>query len=401
MMNISDNIIWRYKSFNMANELDVAGEFIYDGVQTLNEMSCIEESASLFSFLYHVSVGIERLQKIIVVLCENITVDDYEEFEKSLITHSHSELSERIAKHMTSKFNAKENDFLQVLTVFYKKARYNRFAVNASGCEEEKVLSSYVEKYLENDRLQYNFITNKIVVEGNVRELIGRVVGNISKKYYNFLKEKARENNTYSYELRTYSKAEKIFLSNNRKNSLQDLKVAEMTVLKEFFVYLRNTKNTSATLRYIEKVKPLDIDAALLNDYISELVLGNVSQGLIDEVETLYEENKYSIERMREVGVIGDTDVLFEIGEVFDCILKIEDFIGGNENDSNFVREFPKLINKIDDDEIAQNFYEAVELCEQFSKKQLKKEEFVAALSDVLFELKSIYRFCENDFNEE
>lgn len=59
------------------------------------------------------------------------------------------------------------------------------------------------------------------------------------------------------------------------------------------------------------------------------------------------------------------------------------------------------VINKIDDDEIAQNFYEAVKLCEQFSKKQLKKEEFVAALSDVLFELKSIYRFCENDFNEE
>ena len=204
-----------------------AGEFIYDGVQTLNEMSCIEESASLFSFLYHVSVGIERLQKIIVVLCENITVDDYEEFEKSLITHSHSELSERIAKHMTSKFNAKENDFLQVLTVFYKKARYNRFAVNTSGCEEEKVLSSYVEKYLEKDKLLYNFITNKIVVEENVRELIGRVVGNISKKYYDFLKEKARENNTYSYELRTYSKAEKIFLSNNRKNSLQDLKVTE------------------------------------------------------------------------------------------------------------------------------------------------------------------------------
>lgn len=390
-MNVYDNIIWKYKSFNMANELDVAGEFIYDGLQTLNEMSCIEESASLFSFLYHVSVGIERLQKIIVVLCENITVEDYEGFEKSLITHSHSELSERIAKHMTSKFNAKENDFLQVLTVFYKKVRYNRFAVNASGCKEEKVLSNYVEKYLEKNRLRYHFITNKIIVEENVRGIIGRVIGNISKKYYSFLKEKARENNTYSYELRTCSKAEKIFLSNSRKNSLQDLKVTEMTVLKEFFVYLRNTKNTSAALRYIEKVKPLDIDAALLNDYISELVLGTVSQGLIDEVETLYEENEYSIERMREVGAIGDTDVLFEIGEVFDCIQKIEDFVGENTDDNNFAIEFPKLINQIDDDELAQNFYEVVELCEQFSEKQLEREEFVAALSNALIELKNIY----------
>ena len=45
-MNISDNILWGYKSFNMANELDIAGEFIYDGIQALNEMSCIEASTS-------------------------------------------------------------------------------------------------------------------------------------------------------------------------------------------------------------------------------------------------------------------------------------------------------------------------------------------------------------------
>ena len=89
-MNISNNILWNYKNFNMVNELDVAGEFIYDGVQKLNEISCIEESASLFSFLYHVSVGIERLQKIILVLCENITIDDYEKFENSLVSHIHS-----------------------------------------------------------------------------------------------------------------------------------------------------------------------------------------------------------------------------------------------------------------------------------------------------------------------
>lgn len=189
--------------------------------------------------------------------------------------------------------------------------------------------------------------------------------------------------------------------NNNRKNSLQDLKVTEMTVLKEFFVYLRNTKNTSAALRYIEKVKPLDIDAALLNDYISELVLGNVSQALIDEVETLYEENEYSIERMREVGVIGNTNILFDIGEIFDCIQQIEDFVGGNAKDDNFTIEFPKLVNQIDDEDVAQNFYEVVELCEQFSSKKLGREEFVATLSNVLFELKSIYRFCENDFIEE
>lgn len=400
-MNISDNILWGYKSFNMANELDIAGEFIYDGIQALNEMSCIEESASLFSFLYHISVGIERLQKIIVVLCENITMDDYEEFEKSLITHSHSGLSERIAKYMTRKLNAKENEFLQVLAVFYKKARYNRFNVIDSRCEEVTCLSSFVEKYSEKNDLTYSFISKKIIVDEKIRELLGRVIGNLSKKYYHFLKEKAYENNTYSYELRTYSKAEKIFLSNNRNNSLQDLKITEMTVLKEFLVYLRNTKDTNAVLRYMEKIKPLDMDISLLNDYMSELVIGNVPQILIDEVETLYLENEYSVDRMREVGLIGDTNVLFEIGEVFECIQQIEDFVDGSIKNDDFAVKFIELINQIDDEVVTQNFYDVVKLCEKFIEKQLNRQAFIDALSNALIELKYIYNIWEDECFEE
>lgn len=390
-MDTSDNTVWRYKNFNMVNELDIAGEFIYDGVQTLNEMACIEEGAALFSFLYHASVGIERLQKIVLVLCENITADRYEEFEKSLITHSHSELSERIAKYMPNKLNSRENDFLQVLTVFYKRARYNRFGITVSECEEEKLLSNYIKKYLQEDKIQCNFFTGKIIVNKNIRELIGRVIGNLSKKYYNFLKEKARENNTYSYELRVNSKAEKVFLSKNRKNSLQDLKVTEMTALKEFLVYIRNTKDSSAVIRYIEKVKPLDIDPEMLNEYIDELTLGNVSRALIDEVETLYEENGYSVERMRQVGVIGDTDAAFETGEAFDCIGKIESFLNNPAENEDFALNFPKLIEQIGDGYIAEDFSEAVELCEKYSEKQLNKDEFISRLSEALFDLKDTY----------
>lgn len=219
-MNISDNILWGYKSFNMANELDIAGEFIYDGIQALNEISCIEESASLFSFSYHISVGIERLQKIIVVLCENITMDDYEEFEKSLITHSHSGLSERIAKYMTRKLNAKENEFLQVLTVFYKKAIYNRFNVIDSRCEEVTCLSSFVEKYSEKNDLKYSFISNKIIVDEKIRELLGRVIGNLSKKYYHFLKEKAYLNSDEQYVVNTYAPKKEIHADNYMYNKL-------------------------------------------------------------------------------------------------------------------------------------------------------------------------------------
>lgn len=32
------NLLWSYKNFNMGHELDLSGEFIYDGIAALNEM---------------------------------------------------------------------------------------------------------------------------------------------------------------------------------------------------------------------------------------------------------------------------------------------------------------------------------------------------------------------------
>ena len=39
--------IWNYKNFNMGYELEVAGEFIYDGIQTLNQMNSISIGAPI------------------------------------------------------------------------------------------------------------------------------------------------------------------------------------------------------------------------------------------------------------------------------------------------------------------------------------------------------------------
>lgn len=79
------NQLWAYKNFNMGHELDISGEFIYDGIEALNEMICIEESSPLFSFLYHTSVGIERLQKIIIVLFEDINLMNMKNLKKALL----------------------------------------------------------------------------------------------------------------------------------------------------------------------------------------------------------------------------------------------------------------------------------------------------------------------------
>ncbi len=81
---------WNYKNFNMSIELDVAGEFIYNGIDELNRMDCLSNNAPAFIALYSLAVGIERLQKIILVLWKYDRIENKNIFQKDLITHSHS-----------------------------------------------------------------------------------------------------------------------------------------------------------------------------------------------------------------------------------------------------------------------------------------------------------------------
>lgn len=161
--------IWNYKNFNMGTELDISGEFIFDGINVLNQMKSINDHASLFSFLYHTAVGIERLQKIIIVLFEAVDFDNHEEFEKSLITHSHTKLNERICGCIDPKLNPRENRFLQMLTSFYNSARYDRFNLNSQFAKEREVFRAFLTDQMMNIIEYHPFDENDILITPRIR----------------------------------------------------------------------------------------------------------------------------------------------------------------------------------------------------------------------------------------
>ena len=251
--------IWNYKNFNMVNELDIAGEFIYDGIQTLNQMDVISDGAAIFSFLYHVAVGIERLQKILIVLFEDITFDNYEKFEKSIKIHRHNKLHERISNTQKITFDLRECDFLDLLTTFYKESRYNRFNLNSPYCQEKEIMEKYITKYLDENDISLSVFSSEIIANHEVRELFGSVIGKISTEYYKVLRDIAAKKCTYTYELRSDSKAQKVFLSGCLENSLQEMKITETIALKEFLVFLKNTKESTPFTRFLKTIQPLEI----------------------------------------------------------------------------------------------------------------------------------------------
>lgn len=352
-------------------------------------MKSIEQDALLFSFLYHVSVGLERLQKIVLTLFENITLENCEKFEKSLITHSHSELSERISKITKLRLDTRENEFLQLLAVFYKTARYHRFNIKSQYSKEQRMIADFIKKYLSQEKIQNHFITGKILVTDDVKELFGRVIGSISKKYYKLVHEGCTQNNTYTYELRTDSKAEKIFLSQHRNNSLQEQKITEMIVLKELIVYLRNTKQSNSFLRFLEDIPPLELDIDLLNEHLAELSSGIVSQSLADEVEYLYEENAYSIDRMNLVNMIGNTDVLFEFKEIDDCLQMLNGLINGDCEE--FATQFPQKLELLEDECTHEILDDVAKLCSRFLSKEMSHQDFIQKIMPYYTAIKNFY----------
>ena len=90
------NKIQFWKNFNLGEELSISG--IYNGLKQFHGMRGLDRADEIFEILYNLSVGLERILKIAVVFVEHYESLDHEHFEKTLYTHSHLELIERIRR---------------------------------------------------------------------------------------------------------------------------------------------------------------------------------------------------------------------------------------------------------------------------------------------------------------
>lgn len=374
---------WYYKNFNMVKELDIAGEFIYNGITELNGTDVIRDNASTFFALYTISVGLERLQKIILVLWKFDKIENKEEFEKSLITHSHTLLRDEIKKYTKGlkvpDFNSRENDLILLLQKFYNSARYERYNINGKKDVEIDMFNSYINKHIR--QVQRSVFDGCILLTDDIKDFLGKVIGSISNKYYQLILEGSKKNNTYTYELRVGSKAEKVFLGNYK---LIEGKMNERISFKELLIYLRNCKEKSAYLKFIDDITPLDFDPPLVMDYINSISNGNIPQGLVDEVETIYDENNYSFERVQLVDLIGCSNVEFDYPYIDECYQILNNVIKTKDIDDDTIKSIDDNLCYINDDEI-------VEIMEKIkeSYKLYKKEN--SSLDELLNLIKNYY----------
>lgn len=306
-----------WRNFRLGEEVHVSGTFIYNGIRKFHDIQKLNFHDEMFDFLYELSVGLERLFKIAIVLYEYEDGIDQEKLEKSLVTHNHQELAARLQGSVNLNLGPVHNDFLNLLSRFYKSLRYDRFSLNSvyKGEKETGEVCDFLARHLNLDFNQENELYDLIGINNDdrYRKFIQRTTLNISKKLYKSIQSRARQLNLYTYELRYDSKAASVFL--------REIDVSSEDILrKELLLFFMNTIESTKYLEYLRGITPLEFDPALIEDYISCFKSDFSKASVMDELESHYEEmdREERKERLTLMASIGENRYFEDDDEGFD-----------------------------------------------------------------------------------
>lgn len=290
-----------WKNFGLGMELDVSGTFIYNGIKALDSLEGLNHSIDIFEILYNLSVGIERLFKISIILIEHNDQISIEEFEESLITHNTMELANRVQKNIDLNLSGVHKEFLSILSKFYKSHRYGRFSLSSvPNIEEEKELFlKYLHKHLKID-ITDNGLLSYIHNTPQIKKFVGKVVNKISQKLFKIIEDTARSLNIYTYELRSDSKAMKVFLTFNERLDFLD----EEIVKKELLLFLMSQETSGEHIDFLRSIGALDLDPTEAPSHIKAL-LNDIHLHLVEEeVECAYEDVNNVKERLEMLSIM-------------------------------------------------------------------------------------------------
>ena len=297
-----------WKNFNLGEELSLSGTFIYNGMRGFHEMRNLHNGDEAFLVLYNLSVGFERLLKIVVVLLEHNENVDQEELEKSLITHNHLELLNRIEKHAEVKLSEPHKGLFDLLGKFYKSTRYSRFTLSSvyRRDEELKRIREYLEKHL---KTEVKPIEDFLAIENtdHYKRFIRRTVLKISSSLFNIVKDKSSSLGLYTYELRYGSKAQIVFRGEYNPSD-------EDILWKELLIFLMNTEESSSYLEFLRGIPALDFDPEEIKEFLDCFQSDSEKARVMGHLDHLYMElnSKDRGERLKLMKVIGSSNVFFD-----------------------------------------------------------------------------------------
>lgn len=294
-----------WKNFNLGTELQVSGSFIYNGLLVFDEMESFYHEEEIFEFLYNISVGIERLLKINVILIEHNNEINQDVFFKSIKNHNHQNLLKSISNKHKLKESKSKNAFIQLLNNFYNELRYDRYTNEDSinNNKEKKSLINFLEKYLK-IKISNEFL-NVSQNDRTTKQFIGEVMKSIVAEQYEIIRKEASRLNIYTYEIRSNSKAYKIFIMEQFTFDFEN------RIQKELFIKFLANNNNSSLIAFTKEFKPLEFESYDENYYAKCMFKKLETLNLDGELDVLYENIENLEERIDFLDGIGNDMVRF------------------------------------------------------------------------------------------
>ena len=314
------NKLEKFKNFNIGKEINLAGTFAYNALSALNTTQDVYLSDQIFMFLYNASVSVERMQKCVLFMYGNYSESGIEQFAKQIKNHDYLKLQCQINGYTKKKLSEEQNALLNLLRKFYAFGRYSNYSVDET-YDYKSAFETFVKQYYDASMVKTFFLGEDTFISEEAKERIGRTLGKLLCYYYGLIEEKACELNVFTYELREGSPAQKIFLNDSPKSSLQALNAAERNALAELIVYLISNKESTGYLNYIRGIEPLGLDPHMVPEYLAEIMNRQIPQSLLDEVSTIYEDLSFeSVEKRKNtISIIGMSHTYFPEDDISYC----------------------------------------------------------------------------------
>lgn len=264
-------------------EMHNVGEFLFTGCEALYNTGELVLDYEVFNIFYNISVGIERMQKIILLLDGSKIEDNQKKF---LAQHNLEILKSMVAKVHNVNFDKKENKIFNLLTDFYKNGRYNYLD------EDFKDLNWSIKKldaYLKSEKLPSldRFLTQYSFSIDSKRSIM-RSLSIIISTYIRLLKEVSSERGLYVLETQSNLKLSIFYYSSIRGEEIFNyFKMADISRNEIYYFFLKDNLELIDKDNLVE-FPPLELDPPLIPDFLSEKTLFKVKWDMINTVEECY-----------------------------------------------------------------------------------------------------------------
>lgn len=313
------NRVEYFRNFNIGEEINLAGSFAYNAISILNTTQDIYQNDQLFLFLYNAAVGVERMQKCVLFMYGDYDESTINQFTEKLKSHGHQKLHDIIIYYTGLKLPKDQNALLLLLQDYYAQGRYSNFSFT-NDYDYKSHFEDYVKICYGESMVEYDIFGENTFVTEKAKEYIGRTLGKLLNSYYELVRKKAHELNLYTYELRTGSPAEKVFLNHFPKRSLQAVNDNERISLAELIIFLTNSIETTGFIDFVHSISPLELDPYMIQDFLVDIMNRQIPQDLVDTVTEIYANMspKAVQERKEMISVIGASNVIFFEEEDYD-----------------------------------------------------------------------------------